>query len=71
MCYFNYINSLENEECNRALLEIFPRIDMEKIKSIIDNTPYISDIRKNFYKKILNLRYNKILKDSYDKLIKK
>ena len=30
-----------------------------EINNIIDNTPYISNIRKEFYKKILRLRYEK------------
>lgn len=68
--YFEYINSLKNEECNKALLRIFPKIDMQKINDIIEKTPYISEIRKEFYKKILNMRYEKILKTSYEKLIK-
>ena len=38
------------------------------IKYNIDNTPYISDIRKQFYKKILKLRYDEILKVNYNKL---
>lgn len=66
--YFEYISSLKYEECNKALLRIFPRISIEKINKIIDETPYISKIRKEFYKKILKLRYEKILKFSYEKL---
>lgn len=67
--YFDYLNSLENEDCNKALLRIYPKIDLEKINKIVDDTPFISNIRKEFYKKILKLRYEKILKPSYDKLI--
>lgn len=66
--YFNFISSLKNEECNQALLRIFPKVNMDNIYKIIDDTPYISNIRKNFYKKIIELRYEKILKYSYDKL---
>lgn len=66
--YFNFISSVKNEECNQALLRIFPKINMDNIYKIIDDTPYILDIRKNFYKKIIELRYEKILKYSYDKL---
>lgn len=69
--YYEYISSLENEECNKALLRIFPKIDMNKINNIIENTPYISEIRKEFYKKILNMRYEKILKANYQKIVKK
>lgn len=66
--YFEFINSVQNEDCNKALLRIYPKIKMEKINSIIDGTPFISDVRKDFYKKILKLRYEKILKFSYEKL---
>ena len=66
--YFNFISSLKNEECNQALLRTFPKINMDNIYRIIDDTPYISDIRKKFCKRIIELRYEKILKYSYDKL---
>lgn len=68
--YFTFISSLNNEECNRALLKMYPKIDMEKIYRIIDETPYISEIRKKFYKKILKMRYEMILKLSYEELTK-
>lgn len=67
--YFEYISSLKDEECNNALLRIYPRINIEKINEIINKTPFITEIRKEFYKKILKLRYEKILKFSYEKLI--
>ena len=69
--YFSWISGLENEDCNQALLRIFPRIDLEKINAIIDETPCISNIRKAFYKKILKMRYEMILKVSYEMLIQK
>ena len=45
------------------------KIDIDKIKQIIDNTPYISDVRKNFYKTILSERYEKILVPAYEKVV--
>ena len=69
--YFTFISSLNNEECNRALLKMYPKIDMEKIYRIIDETPYISEIRKKFYKKILKMRYEMILKVCYEELREK
>lgn len=69
--YFDYISSLENEDLNKALLKIFPRIDLEKINEIIDSVSVISDVRKKFYKKIIKMRYEIILKFSYDKLTNK
>lgn len=68
--YFTFIFGLNNEECNRALLRMYPKINMEKIYKVIDETPYISEIRKRFYKKILKMRYEMILKLSYEELTK-
>ena len=68
--YFEFIDSLENEDCNKALLRLFPKINIDKINEIIEDIPYISNIRKKFYKDIIQLRYEKILKFSYEKLSK-
>lgn len=59
--YFNFISSLSNEDCNTALAKIQPKIKLDKINDIIDNTPDISDKRKLFYKTILEARKEKIL----------
>ena len=67
--YLDYISSFENEDCNKALLNLFPKIDLEKINKIIDETPFISNIRKEFYKKILKLRYEIILQNNYKRLL--
>jgi len=66
-----YSNSCISEYivCNIINTLGFPKIDMKQIYTIIDKTPFITDIRKAFYKKILNMRYEKILQYSYDKLL--
>ncbi len=69
--YFDYISSLNNEQCNEALQRILPKIDMGVINSIIDSTPLINNIQKDFYKIILQQRKEKILDFSYKKLINK
>ena len=66
--YYEYINGLKDEECNDALYRIFPKINLEEINKIIDETAFISNVRKEFYKKIIQMRYEKILKCSYEKL---
>lgn len=48
---------------------MFDKIDMVEIGQEIDKMPIISDIRKKFYKKLLNGRYDVIVKNSYDKLM--
>lgn len=69
--YNNFITSMANENCNKAILTIVPKINMLKINEIIDNTPYISVTRKTFYKEILKRRYEKILLFTYKKLTNK
>ena len=43
---------------------------MIKINKIIDETPFISDLQKTFYKTILKERKEHILNFSYEKLCK-
>ena len=59
--YFDFISSLQNEDCNRALKRIVPRINMDKIKEIIDATPFMSDLQKRFYLTMLTERKARIL----------
>lgn len=68
--YFDYINSLENKDCNEALKRIFPKIDMEKIQNIVDETPYITELQKEFLNTMLEARYNIILKNPYQNILK-
>ena len=67
MNYYEFISSLKNEDCNEALERIMSKIDMRKIEEEIDNMPIISIKRKEFYKVLLNARYEIILKKSYDR----
>ena len=69
--HFDFISSCRNEDCSRALQRIYPRIDMAKIHTIIDETPFISDLQKHFYKTILEKRKERILDYSIGVLNKK
>ena len=62
------INSRQFYECNDALKYVMSKLDMDKVEELIDATPLISDIQKQFYKHMVNARYNKILRDSFEKL---
>lgn len=66
--YYEVISSLEFEECNRALVRITERVDLNKINKLIDSIEVISEKRKEFYKTILKQRFEKILLESYNKL---
>ena len=68
--YYEVINSLKFEECNKALLRIFPRINFEEIDKLIDSIECINDLRKQFYKRMYRERYEKILKPAYELLVK-
>jgi len=50
-----------------AIKRITPRIDMNKINDIIENTPYISDVRKTYLKKAIALRFDQIIYPAYKK----
>ena len=69
--YYDFIYSLENKDCNRALMRIHPKIDLAKIDQIIDDTPYINALQKRFYKTMLKERKEKILDVSAEKLRKR
>ena len=68
--YYEVINSLKYEECNNALIRIFPRIDFTKIDKLIEEIECINDVRKKFYKIMLRARFEKILKPAYEKIVK-
>lgn len=67
--YYDVISSLQFKYCNEALKRIVPKINLMSIDNIIDGIDSISEIRKEFYKVMYRQRYEKILKDSYNKLV--
>ncbi len=68
--YYEVIYSLAFLECNEALVKIYERINMEQIKSLVKETPLVTDIQKRFYLHMIQARYEKIIKASYDNLMK-
>ena len=69
--YYEVINSICFEECNRALQKVYKRIDFNKIEKFINDTPLISPTQKKFYIHMLRARYEHILKGAYEKLEKR
>lgn len=67
--YADFIIGRKCQDCNRALRRIYPRIDMDVMEKIVDDTPYISAIRKRFYKSMLRVRKECILEVAYDALL--
>lgn len=68
--YFDYISSLKNEDCNKSLKRVAARIDMDKINRMIEETPAITQVQKDFYKVIIFERKTKILDYSIELLLK-
>lgn len=68
--YAQYISTMENEECNKALIRIFPKIDLSKIINMINDISCMSKIRKTFYITIIKERYSQILEKTYKKIAK-
>ena len=69
--YFDFLSSLQNRDCNKALKRILPKIDMEKIDKIVDETPFLSELQISFYKTMLKERKERILDFAYQKLLKR
>lgn len=67
--YYEVINSLSFDECNKALIRIYNRIDMDKIEKFINYQEMITDLQKKFYIAVINYRYLNIIKSSYLKLV--
>lgn len=64
--YMTYIKASKNEDCNKAICRMFNKINIDKINRFIDDISCMSDVRKCFYKKIINIRYD-IIKEVFNK----
>lgn len=69
--YFKFLSEGKFPDCNKALKRISSRIDMKKIYEIIDNTPTITELQKEFYKTMLTARKERIIDFSLNKLKEK
>ena len=69
--YFEFITSLKNEDCNNALIRMYNKININNIFELIDKIDVISAIRKEFYKKVIEGKYEKILTVAYKRLNKR
>ena len=63
----SYIKEMKNEECKSAIERVFNNIRIEEIENFIDDINCMSKVRKEFYKNLINQRYN-IVGDVYNKI---
>lgn len=68
--FYKFLTETDNADCLRSIERTFSKIDLQCISSIIDNTPIISDVRKEFYKTYISERYNKIIVPAYEHMQK-
>ncbi|MFI3165719.1 MAG: HipA domain-containing protein [Bacillota bacterium] len=66
--YFDFISSLTNKDCNKALKKMAQRMNNSRLKAIIDNADGLSDVQKQFYKFMIIERKKKIIDFSFEKL---
>ncbi len=67
--YYQVINSLAYVACNKSLVKIYKKYDFESISKLIDDTIFISETHKKFYKFMIQKRFELIIKASYERLM--
>ncbi len=65
--YMTYIKQMRNEECNKAIKRLFLNINIDEINNFIDNVESMSKTRKDFYKNIIEKRFE-IIKEVYENI---
>ncbi|MDD2973446.1 MAG: HipA domain-containing protein [Lachnospiraceae bacterium] len=68
--YFDFISSHKNADCTEALKRIYSRIDMDRLNQIVEETPFVEEIQKEFYKIMIRERKEKILDYAMEQLLK-
>lgn len=66
--YYDFLTKAEHADCNAAVKRIYGRTDLEGIYHIIEETPYISDLQKEFYKRYIEARMSLILAPAHEML---
>ena len=67
--FYDFINRGDNEDCCSALMRVFPRIDLPRIKVFIDQVEPLSDLQREFYKTYIQARYDLILLPAYKRIV--
>lgn len=74
---FDFITQGRSSECSQALSRIMSKIDMEEIDRIIDDIPtsaygldIMPDIQRDFYKRIIHIRYTEKLLPALENIAK-
>lgn len=66
--YYDMLSSNYDAEMTKAVCTIIPEIEkkMSEILSFVEEQPYLSDTRKQFYRTILQARFDYLLQPAYE-----
>lgn len=60
--YYNFIHEHKYKECDKAIDRLKEKIDLNKINILINDIPCITELHKEFLKKIISRRFEELLK---------
>lgn len=66
VAYHEFLLSDEGAKARAALGGIMPKIDFDAIHRLIEETPCISDVRREFYSQLIDVRREAILEPAYE-----
>jgi hypothetical protein len=69
--YCQFLLTTENAECIKALERIGGNADLSKINAVIENTPYISDVYKQFLRTMIKARKEYIIDRALERISKR
>jgi len=64
--YYDFLTKAEYKDCNAAVKRVYDRVDMEEIRTFINDVPYISDFQKEFYNRYITARLDMILRPAHE-----
>ncbi len=56
--YHDFISSNQNADCTHAVQDISERINIGDIHALIDETPFLTTLQREFYKTYISARAN-------------
>lgn len=65
--YDKFFSSPEAERCLPVIADFVPKIDLDDIFDVIERTPGISDVKREYLCKTVDSRYSSILLPAFDR----
>lgn len=70
---YYFMGSMTYQECSQAVQRLVPKVgaSLIKIRKLIENIPCLSDVQKEFFKTLIECRYENALLPAYEKIMNK